>query len=114
MSTRNLVIYKGTDFGPLLIRVVDANGDPVDLTGWSVYAHARKKPSAALAFDLEPEITDAEGGEIQIAPLAAATGTWTEDTYRWDLILQNPDGDRIPYLAESIITVRGMATQPAA
>jgi hypothetical protein len=111
--TRNLVIDKGADFGPLSIFVVDAAGDPVNLAGWAVYAHARKKPSAAIAFDLAPTIADEAGGEIQIAPVAATTATWAENTYRWDILLQTPAGVRLPYLANSTVTVRGMATQPA-
>ncbi len=110
--TRNLVIRKGANFGPQPILVVDGNGEPVDLTGWSVYAHARKKPSIAIAFDLAPEITDEAGGEIQIAPAAADTAEYPEGSFIWDVILQNPAGDRIPYLANSQVTVRGMATQP--
>lgn len=110
--THNLTIRRGITFGPLTFEFKDDAGDPVDLTGWQIFADVRKKPTDEVAFSLEPEITDAEAGIAVIEFTDEETDELTAGSYGWDLVLQNPDGERLgPYLAGRV-SVKTIYTQP--
>jgi hypothetical protein len=58
-ATRNIKIRPGTTFGPLVFTGLDADGNPVDLTGWSAWAEARDQPGGTLRLNLAPVIVAA-------------------------------------------------------
>lgn len=91
----NLKMYTGLIFGPVILHAKDTDDQPVDLTGWKVFAEVRKKPGSTVIMDLHPSFTDASQGEITIPKMT------DEETYNiktgdfyWDLIMEDPTGDR--------------------
>jgi len=108
----NLTIVKGITFGPLLINCKNAAGQPVDLTDWSVFAEVRVNPKAALAFSLEPEITEAAAGEITIGFTDEETQELPAGHYGWDLVLERPSGERLGPYVTGKLTVAPIYTQP--
>jgi hypothetical protein len=58
-ATRNLTLRPGITFGPHVFTALGDSGSPVDITGWSVWAHVKQTPDASLELDLEPEIVTA-------------------------------------------------------
>lgn len=111
-AVKNLRATIGLTFLPVAFDLADANGDPVDLTGYSAMAHVRMNPASPLLVDLDPQITDPEAGRITISHPGEATDTWPTVSARWDLILVNPAGDRLgPYVAGAFVASR-ILTQP--
>jgi hypothetical protein len=108
-----LHIVTGIIFGPVKLTPKDANNQGVDLTGWKVFAEARKKPGGTLFMDLQPVFTSFSPAEIMIPKL---TDEQTYDLkvgeYSWDLILEDPFGDRRgPYLTGPF-TITAIITKP--
>ena len=85
---------------------------PMDLSGWGVEAMVRHPLGGALIVDLAPEITDAGAGEISISITDEQTAELTPGTYRWDLILITPAGERLPPVLAGKATVRTPQTHP--
>ena len=58
-AKRDLVLRPGVTFGPHIFTALDVANNPVDLTGWLVWAWAKTVPDGALQLDLGPEILTA-------------------------------------------------------
>jgi hypothetical protein len=107
----NLTIRKGITFGPVLITCRDSSGAFVDLTGWVVSAHARKSATSDLAFSLEPQITEPLSGGITIAFTDEQTQALPAGSFKWDMVLERPTGERLgPYIAGTL-SVNPIITQ---
>lgn len=99
----DLHISKGITFGPVLVTCKDASGNPRNLTGWSVFADARQSLTGGVAFSLAPQIVGGAGGQVSMSFTPEQTAALRAGTYRWDLVLRNPGGDRLgPYLAGKV------------
>lgn len=113
-ATLDLICTRGVTFGPVVILCSDDTPVVVDLTGWTPIAHVRKKSGSALIFDLAPTVTDGPAGEITIPAMADEdTMQLPAGSYRWDLVLERPTGERLgPYIAGRF-TVANIITQPS-
>lgn len=109
----NLKIITGIIFGPVILHAKDENNQPVNLTGWKVFAEVRKKPNASLYMDLHPIFSNAVSGEITIPKMTdEETYDLKPGDYDWDLILEDPVGDRRgPYIAGNFAIV-AIITKP--
>ena len=108
----NLYARRGITFGPIKVVCKNGDGDPVDLTDWKAWAEARENPGCPVQIDLAPEITDAAAGEITFDHADEVTATWPAGTFRWDLVLENPDGQRLGPFVAGTITVEDVITLP--
>lgn len=105
-ATYNIEIRKGITLSPLVLIMKDDNGTTVDLTGWSAYAQVRKTKTAnEVVFNLSPEITDPSAGEITITLTDEFTDSLSLGKFGWDLVLENPDGERLGPFLEGTVTV---------
>ena len=111
----NLTIKRGTTFGPYQILCKDANGAAVPLAGYSAKAEARKNNDSDLALDLTPVIeVDDSLGVITLPKIPwETTADISEDLLKWDLILIDPDGNKLPPFVYGEITVETPITQTA-
>jgi hypothetical protein len=110
-ATLNLEFTRGITYGPLLIYCKNG-GNAVDITGWSVFAHVRKDSASPLALNLNPTITTAATGEITIAFTDEQTKQFPPGSYSWDLVMQDPSGERLgPFLAGTV-TINSTMTHP--
>jgi hypothetical protein len=99
----DLRISKGITFGPVQIYCQDEDLAPVDITGWQVFAQVRRNPNGDVLFDLLPVITDGPAGEITLSADHEDTAELQAGLYRWDLILENPDGERLgPFIVGAV------------
>jgi hypothetical protein len=98
-------IRRGIHYGPLTVSCQDSNDDPVPLTGFSVFAVARPQLESPNEIDLEPAITNAVGGVITIDLDDETTNQFAVGDYVWDLVLQEPGGERIPPLLAGPLSV---------
>jgi len=81
----------------------DANGTPVDLTGWTVYAQVWNQGRTTKYADWAVTYTNRSIGSVSLA----LTDTQTEtlpDECQWDVLLENPAGLR-NYWLEGIVYV---------
>ena len=96
----NIVIDQGATF-PLYVEYKDPDGDPIDLTGYSVRMQIRQSASAAaklLDFDsadldagMTVEALD-ETGVIDLKLAPSVTSGLTFNAAEWDLVVESPDG----------------------
>ncbi len=103
----NLAIVRGTTFGPYQILCKQADGTPAPLAGYSAQAHARECAAGELILDLAPTIeADDILGVITIPEISwETTAAMIEDLLKWDLILIDPDGRKLPPFVLGSITV---------
>ena len=92
----SLTLFRGTTFGPLTITCRDSAGELVPLAGWAAYAQARLHDGTVL--DLLPSIAaDDAAGVVTLAALSwQDTADLPVGTGDWDLILETPQGQRLP------------------
>jgi hypothetical protein len=109
----NLQIVRGTTFGPYQILCKQADGTPAPLAGYTAKAEARKSNDDSLALNLAPTIAINDTlGIITIPKIPwATTAALTEDLLKWDLILIEPDGDKLPPFVYGEIEVSTPITQ---
>ena len=112
-ATVDLEIERGTNFGPVVI-TCENEGIPVPLAGYSAFAHVRKGPGLALILDLAPviESNDADG----IITLPEIDNALTDDIppmdAKWDLILEDADGKRLPTIIRGRVSINQPITEP--
>lgn len=108
-----LTLVTGLIFGPVILHAKDAANQPVDLTGWKVWAEVRKKPGASVVLDLQPYFSDAAAGDITIPKLTdEQTYNLKVGDYQWDLIMEDPSGDRRGIYITGSFTIAASITKP--
>lgn len=108
----SLTLWRGTTFGPVEITCKDSNGDVVDLTGWSVFAQVRATTGSHVVLDLEPSIPLGTDGKVTFGFTDEETIEIPHGEYVWDLVLEQPTGEKLgPILAGSFV-VKTAVTRP--
>lgn len=108
----NLTIFQGVAFDPGVITYRDANGNAVNVAGWSANASARVTPCGPVVIDLAPVITDGPNGQVTLAKNSAQTANFDAMRGGWDLVLTAPNGERYGPIASGRIGVSPLHTQP--
>ena len=112
-ATVDLEIERGTNFGPVVITCTN-EGVPVPLAGYSAFAHVRKGPGSPLILNLSPviEADDTEG----IITLPEIDNALTDDIppmdAKWDLIIRNAAGKKLPTIIRGRISINQPITEP--
>ena len=111
----NIEITRGSDWGPEYIICKDGRGGVVPLAGWSAYAVARREGTPHVVLDFSPVIApdDTEGKITFPAISHAATAALPEGVFDWDLILQHPDGYRLPPILGGELSVFTPSSLPS-
>lgn len=78
-------IWRGCDWGPVIFKWKDQNGDPLDVSQWQAVVQS-------LNINLNPSITDGPNGVTQIALTRAQTSVIKQGVEAWDWIWQRPQG----------------------
>lgn len=78
-------IWRGCDWGPVIFKWKDQNGNPLDVSQWQAVVQS-------LNINLNPSITDGPGGVTQIALNRAQTSVIKQGVEAWDWIWQRPEG----------------------
>lgn len=87
----------------LQLQFKDANGNPVDLTNWTVYAQVWNKERTTKYADWAVAYTNRSIGSVSLAVTDTQTETFPDECY-WDVLLENPSGLR-NYWLEGVIYV---------
>ncbi len=107
-----LLIEQGTTWA-ISWPILDAAGEPMDLTGWTVRAQIRESVTAAEVLH---EFTTAKGNAtveqsyvtLSVAPSESSAWPWRNAVY--DVELTDPTG-RVARIAEGAVTVSPEVTR---
>lgn len=113
LTNTNLTIVRGTTFGPILITCKDAAGAAVPLAGWSAFAEVRRDEKSGVIIDFLPVIASNDSAGLVTIPVIPWTLTddLTDVFARWDLILQDPTGRRLPPFIGGRVSIISPVTQ---
>src|SRR5262245_16818399 len=98
----DLPIYQGDGFAAV-VEILDGNGDPADLTGYSALAQIRKGPA-----DLFPEVTETitttiSSPNVVLSLTASQTSKLTNNPLFWDLELTDAEGMPTTVLSGNVV-----------
>jgi len=108
-GTYNFTLQRRADYS-LDLQFKDSNGSVIDLTGYTAYAQAWNEGRTTKSADFSVTYTNRSNGQIKISLTDAQTATFP-DELRYDVLLENPGGEREYYL-EGIIFVSQGYTAP--
>lgn len=124
MVSYDLTITRGITSEATEFVFNDDAGTQVDLAGWSVFAQVRKRPHKAIILDLMPYIIPVGTllgyeGEVD-GPGRVALGAYTDEQTlamadikaEWDLVLQDPLGQRLGPFVTGNFTILTIITEP--
>ena len=100
--TSNLLIDQGATF-EVTINYSDDNGNPSNLTGFSVQSQMRRSYYSANSITISGNISDAINGEITLTLPATTTANIKPGRYVYDVNVSN--ANVITRIVEGIITV---------
>lgn len=109
MATKaNIVIDQGSTF-EVTFDLTDENGDPLNLTGYTVSSQLRKHYTSSNAVTFSCN-TSGSNGNVTIALTANQTSSIINGRYVYDVELTNTDGT-ISRIIEGIATVTPQVTR---
>ncbi len=108
-GTYNVTLQRRADFS-LDLQFKDSSGSVIDLTGYTAYAQAWNEGRTTKSADFAVTYTNRSNGQIKISLTDTQTTTFP-DELRYDVLLENPGGEREYYL-EGIIFVSQGYTAP--
>ena len=106
----NITIDQGTDFSSN-IDVTDADGDTVNLTGYTVKGQIRKSYQSSTAVDFTCTVSNAAAGIITIALTAAQSNGMKAGRFVYDVEMTSSGGAKTRVLEGQVEITPGV-TQP--
>lgn len=94
LTPANLAIYQGDDWAAA-VNVLNADGTPADLTGYTAQAQIRSGPadqSWAVAAEISCVVEDVLG-LISLSLTHDQTSLLTDQPYVWDMQITSPDNE---------------------
>lgn len=109
-------IRKGAD-AKVTLTLLDAAGDPQDLTGYVMTSEIREQSAAAigrgpLRATWTVDSSNAAQGEFVLTMAGSVTDMIPVNLYRWDALLHGPGGE-IEHLGSNAVRVVPGVTDPA-
>ena len=105
----NLYIDAGADYS-IIVTANQGNGDPLNLTGYTVKSQVRKSYASPTAYDFTASIFAATSGKIRLSMTAAQTSAIKPGRYLYDVEITSANGEKRRVL-EGIIIIPPEITQ---
>lgn len=105
----NLYIDAGADYS-IIVTANQSNGDPLNLSGYTVKSQIRKSYASPTSYDFTAAIFAAGSGKIRLSMTAAQTGAIKPGRYLYDVEITSANNDKRRVL-EGIIIVTPQITQ---
>jgi hypothetical protein len=99
----NLFVDAGSDYSNI-ITVTATNGQPLNLTGYTVAAQMRKSYSSSTVFNFTPSLYDAPNGKVRLQLSASLSSSMPAGRWLYDVEITSPSGGKTRVL-EGIVTV---------
>jgi hypothetical protein len=105
----NIIIDQGSTFSTTL-NVVDSDGSPFNLSGYTGAAQMRKTYSSSTSYSFSVAVSDAAGGALVIAMTATETGAIPGGRYVYDVEITDAGG-AISRVVQGIATISPEVTR---
>ena len=105
----NLYIDAGADYS-IIVTANQGNGDPLNLTGYTVKSQVRKSYASPTAYDFTASIFAATSGKIRLSMTAAQTSAIKPGRYLYDVEITSANNEKRRVL-EGIIIITPEITQ---
>jgi len=105
----NLLVDQGTDF-ETTIDIVGSDGNPVDLTGYTIAGQIRKAYTSSTAYNFVAEVTAEIAGIVTINLSNNITSNMKAGRYVYDVEMTSPNGMR-SRVCEGILEVNAEVTR---
>lgn len=107
----NLYVDAGTTYN-VIISCVGADGNPLNLTGYTVASQIRKSYQSTTAYNFNPTIFSAEAGKIKLSLTATQSSAIKPGRYLYDVEITSPGVTPTKSrVAEGIVIVTPEITQ---
>jgi|TARA_R110000744_G_scaffold135209_1_gene244595 hypothetical protein len=103
----NMTIDQGTDFSSA-IDVTDADGDAVNLTGYTVAGQIRKTYTSSTAVNLTCAVSNATSGIVSVALTAAQSNAMKSGRYVYDVEITSSGGAKTRVLEGQVEITPGV------
>jgi hypothetical protein len=108
-ATYNIPLQRRADYG-LPLQFKGSNGLPLNFTGWNAYAQVWNKARTIKYADFLVVFPDRVNGMIKISLSDEQTEAIPDEAF-YDMLLENPSGER-EYYMEGMIYVSEGYTKP--
>ena len=105
-----LFIEQGASFSTD-VDVSDVNGNPKDLTDYSVYSQIRKSYYSSTSFDFTITVDDPSSGTIKMDMSSDITSTISAGRYVYDVVIKNNETGVVLRIFEGVVTVLPRVTK---
>ena len=105
----NLYIDAGADYS-IIVTANQSNGDPLNLTGYTVKSQIRKSYASSTAYDFTATVYSEVAGKIRLLLTATQTSAIKPGRYLYDVEITSAIGEKRRVL-EGIIIVTPEITQ---
>jgi hypothetical protein len=99
----NLFVDAGSDYSNI-ITVAGNNGQPLNLTGYSVASQMRKSYLSSTSYPFTATVYNATAGQVRLQLDAATSSTIWPGRYLYDVEITSPSGTRTR-VVEGIVTL---------
>jgi len=105
----NLFVDAGSDYSNI-ITVSSTNGQPLNLTGYSVASQMRKSYSSSTAYAFTASVYDAANGKVRLQLSSTASSAIPAGRWLYDVEITSPSGTKTR-VVEGIVTITPQITQ---
>mgnify|MGYP003704377279 FL=1 len=105
----NLFVDAGSDYSNI-ITVSGANGQVLDLTGYSVASQMRKSYSSSTSYNFTASVYDAPNGKVRLQLSATVSSSIPAGRWLYDVEITSPSGGKTR-VVEGIVTLTPQITQ---
>lgn len=108
-TVSNLFVDAGANYSNI-ITVAATNGQPLNLTGYSVASQMRKSYQSSQAFNFTASIYDAATGKVRLQLTPSQSEAIPAGRWLYDVEITSPSGHKTR-VVEGIVTVNPQITQ---
>jgi hypothetical protein len=105
-----LFIEQGASFSTD-VEVSDANGNPKDLTNFSVFSQIRKSYYSSTSYSFDVDIVDPLFGIVEMDLSPEVTSTIQPGRYVYDVVIKDNESGEVTRIFEGVATVLPQVTK---
>jgi hypothetical protein len=108
-TVSNLFVDAGASYSNI-ISVAATNGQPLNLTGYSVASQMRKSYQSSTAYNFTASIYDANNGKVRLQLTPQQSEVIPAGRWLYDVEITSPSGSKTR-VVEGVVTVNPQITQ---
>jgi hypothetical protein len=105
----DLYVDQGSYYS-IALELTTPNGQPIDLTDYTVFSQMRKSGSSSVGYDIDVDIIDSSNGKIRVMFTADVTSEMPAGRYFYDVVIKDDANDRLRVM-EGIVTLTPQITR---